>query len=341
MPDDWIPYLGILVFARAKLVKLVMLMSRYFIGITPHDKVDDIVATEVLLDGKDGLEGNDELIACLYLRGGMQTVVAIVAVVLLIVLTKVVQKHLSATHRGLCVGCRLFQQLSTDVLFCNGFPLHELIEFLQVLIAVEGQTDAFATVTTGTPRLLIIALQRLRNVIVNHKAHIGLVDAHAKGDGSHNDVDLLHEEVVLRLRASGRVEASMIGSRLDIVGTQHFGQVFNLLARQAINDAALVFVLLDETHDVLVDVLGLWPYLIVKIGAVERALKLNGIDDAQVLLDVRAHLVGSRGRQRNDGSLAYLVDDGPYAPVLRSEVMAPLRNAMSLIDGIERNLTRL
>mmetsp|Transcript_13468 Transcript_13468/g.33934 ORF Transcript_13468/g.33934 Transcript_13468/m.33934 type:complete len:340 (-) Transcript_13468:336-1355(-) len=42
-------------------------------------------------------------------------------------------------------------------------------------------------VAAGSPRLLVERLQALREVEVHHHAHVGLVDAHAKGDGGRHD----------------------------------------------------------------------------------------------------------------------------------------------------------
>ena len=99
--------------------------------------------------------------------------------------------------------------------------------------------------------------------------------------------------------------------------------------------------LLDEPHDVLVDILGLGPHLIVEVGTVERALKLHSIEDTQVLLDIGANLISRRSSQCNDGSLAYLINDRTYAAIFRSEVMSPLGDTMSLVNSIEGNLTAL
>ena len=55
----------------------------------------------------------------------------------------------------------------------------------------------------------------------------------------------------------------MIRCRLDVVGFEHGSQFFHLLARDAIDDAALSVVLLDELYYLAVDVLCLLPYLII------------------------------------------------------------------------------
>ena len=86
-------------------------------------------------------------------------------------------------------------------------------------MCIKGYAYALATVAPRTSCFLVIALQAFGYVVVYDEAHVGLVDAHAKSYGGHNHVDAFHEEVVLRLRSGGRVEASMIGCRLDVVGT--------------------------------------------------------------------------------------------------------------------------
>ena len=97
-------------------------------------------------------------------------------------------------------------------------------------------------------------------------------------------------------------------------------------------------ILLDEFDDLLVDIIGFLPYFVIKVGAVERALELLGVHDAQAFLDVSTHFVGSCRREGNDWSVANSVDGGADVAIFRSEIMSPLRNAMSLINGIKRNL---
>ena len=96
-----------------------------------------------------------------------------------------------------------------------------------------------------------------------------------------------------------------------------------------------------ELDDVLVYILRLRSHLVVKVGPVERALELLGANYPEVLLYVQPHLVGCGGRQGYHRGLPYLVDYGAYAPVLGPEVVAPLRYAVRLVDGIERYLYRL
>ncbi len=100
--------------------------------------------------------------------------------------------------------------------------------------------------------------------------------------------------------------------------------------------------LLDELHYLHVRgfLAGLLPHLVIEVRTVERTLELVGIHNAEALLYVAAHLVGGSGGERNYRRTAYLVYYRTYVAVLGSEVMTPLRDAVSLIDGIEGNLHR-
>ncbi len=78
--------------------------------------------------------------------------------------------------------------------------------------------------------------------------------------------------------------------------------------------------------------------LVKEIRAVERRFEHRGVRHSQILLYVHLHLGGGRGGEGDQGGRAYVVYDGTYASVLGSEIVAPLRYAVRLVDGIERYL---
>ena len=196
---------------------------------------------------------------------------------------------------------------------------------------------ALAAVTAGTARLLIIPLQRLGDVIMDDVAHVGLVDAHAEGDRGDDHLDALHQEIVLVGGARRGVHPGVVGPRADAVGHQQFGEFLDLLAAQAVDDAALALVLLDEADDVVIDV-ALGTDLVVEVRTVERRLEDRSVGHPEVLLDVHLHLGRGRGREGDQRRRADLVDDRSDAAVLGAEIVAPLRDAMRLVDGVERHL---
>ena len=343
LADNRIPYLRVHVFTRTEFFQLVVLMIHYVVGSTPAHEIYHIVRTEVFLDFLNGIQHDDQSILGLLLRLRMQTVVTIAAIILQVFFTEIMEQHLATADRRLGIGGRLGKELPTDILLGHGLAFHKLLQLLQVLIAVESYTLSFAAVTTSSTCLLIIAFQTLGDIIVDDKTDVGFVDTHAKSNGSHDDVDVFLQEIVLRLTAGGRVETGMIGSRLDVVGTKHGGQFLHLLARKTVDDAALAGILPDELHDLHIGGIvaaGLLSDFIIEVWTVEGTLEFLGIHDAQTLLDVRTHLIGCRSRQGNQRSLAYLIHLVTDFAVFRTEVMPPFRNTVSLIDGIETDLYR-
>ena len=59
-----------------------------------------------------------------------------------------------------------------------------------------------------------------------------------------------------------------------------------------------------------------------------------------ILLDVMLHFRCSRRSQRYQRGFSYFIDNGTDAAILRTEVMAPFRDTMGFVHGIERNLHR-
>ena len=340
LTNHGVPYLRRHVLACTEVFELFVVMAHDVVGCASLHEVDDIVLAERLLHGDDSLQHYQQRLLAVALHLRMQTVVAVAAILVRIFLAEVVQQHLASAHRCLGVCGSLLQQLLAYVLLSHGLALHELLQLLQVFVGVECYAYTLAAVASCATRFLIIALKTLRYVVVYDEAHVGFVDAHAEGYGSHDDVDALHEEVVLRLRACSRVEAGVISRRLYVVGFQHGSQFLHLLARDAVDDAALARVLFDEFNDLLVDVVRLLSHLIIKVSAVERALEFLRVGYAQTLLYVHAHLVGGCSRERYDRSCANLVYRRAYVAVFGAEVVTPLRYAVRLVDGVERNLER-
>ena len=336
LPQHRAPEPRVVFGPRAEPLRLVVAVALDEGRILAHQHVDQVVRLELVAEVAQRLEGHAERSPGVDPGLGMAAVVAVAAVLLGVLLAEIVQQRLAAAHRTLGVGDRLEQQQLPDLLLGDGLALHELLELLNVLVAVKGQAVSFAAVAARTPRLLVVAFERLGNVVVDDVAHVGLVDAHAESDRGDDHLDALHEEGVLVGGARRGVHAGVVGQRADAVGHEQFRELLDLLAAQAVDDAALALVLLDETDDLAVHVV-LGPDLVVEVRTVERRLENRGVGHAQVLLDVELHLGGGRGRQGDQRRRTDLVDDRPDTAVLRAEVMAPLRDAVRLVDGVERN----
>ena len=257
------------------------------------------------------------------------------AAVLVQLLAEVVQQLPAAAHRRLGVVGHLGQQLVGVVALGHRLVLAELFQLENVVVAVEHQAVAFQAVAAAAAGFLVVALDGLGRVVVNHEAHVGLVDAHAEGDGGHNHVALLVQERVLVVDAHLLVEAGVVGAGAHVVHAQQLGNFLHLLAAQAVNDAGLALVLLHVLNQLLFGVV-LGAHLVVEIGAVEAGFEDAGVVHVQVFLDVQLHFGRGRGREGNNGHVAaQVVDDAANLAVLGPEVVAPLRDAVGLVDGHE------
>ena len=268
---------------------------------------------------------------------GVEAVVAAAAVLLGIFLPEIVQQRLATAHRTFGVRHGFEQQQLADLLLGHRLSLHELLQLLNILITIKGKAVSVAAVASRTPRLLIISLQRLGNIVMDHIAHVGFVDTHAESDRGHDHIGPLHQEVVLIGRTCLGVHTGVIGQSPDAVGYEQLRKLLDLLAAQAVDDAALALVLLDVTDNLPVHIV-LGPDFVIQVGAVERRLEYRSVAHTQVFLDVHLHLGRSRRRQGDQGRRADFVDDRTDAAVLRTEIVPPLRNTVRLVDGVERNL---
>ena len=253
--------------------------------------------------------------------------------------SEVVQQKLAAACCRLGIRHDFLKELHAHLLFSDGFALEELLQLVNVLVAVEGDATPFATITTCAACFLIVALQGLGHVVVNDEANVRLVDAHAEGNGCHNDVHVLHQELVLDFAALTAVHARVIGQRLHAIDAERVRNLLHLFSAEAVDDAALAYVLKAVTHDLLQRIL-LGPDLIKEVVPVEGRFEHNRVHHAQVLLNVLLHLGGGRGGQRHDGHIGNALDNGLDAAVLWPEIVTPFRNAVGFIHGHETDADR-
>lgn len=87
---------------------------------------------------------------------------------------------------------------------------------------------------------------------MGHKAHIGLVDAHAEGNRRHHDHAVLAQEAVLVVLTHVLGQAGVIGQGIDAVLHQGLGQFLDTLARLAIDHAGFALVLAFDKAQQLV-----------------------------------------------------------------------------------------
>ena len=170
------------------------------------------------------------------------------------------------------------------------------------------------------------------------ETHVGLVDAHAEGDGGGHHHAVLLLEGVLVVVAQRLVEAGVIGQRIDAGGLQRLGQLLDLAARGAVDDAALGLVAAHEgEHLARGALLGLEGQ--AEVGPVEASHEDARRVGEQLVDDVVAgRRIGGRGEGQRLQPAADLARHVAQAEILGAKIVAPLRDAMGLVDRHHRDV---
>ena len=173
-------------------------------------------------------------------------------------------------------------------------------------------------------------------------AHIRLVDAHAEGVRGHHDWRLARHERALRLGAGLALHARVIGGNmLTQLAAQPLGGRIGALARAGIDDrgqrsglgqqgrdSGLSFALARRRHHVVREV---------------RPLEAGGdphrVVQAEPVDDVDGHPRRRRRRGRQDRPRLQTLGDLPELVVLGAEVVAPLADAVRLVDDEQADVS--
>ncbi len=212
----------------------------------------------------------------------------------------------------------------------------DLIEKVRLLgdvsRAEKEQAVAGQAVAAGPAGLLIIALDVLRQVVVQDPADIRLVDPHAEGDGRADNPHFVPEELLLAAGPLGPVEPGMIGMGRKAVLGQGRGDPLGRRAAGAVDDPAFGLAGPRPGQDLLQGLV-LRDHPVGEIGPVEAGDEHRRLPQAQVGDDIRPDPVGRRGGERHHRHLGQGLAQARELAVLRPEVVPPFGYAMGLVDG--------
>ena len=212
------------------------------------------------------------------------------------------------------------------------------------IVAIPQQMAAGrVAIATGATCLLVVGLDALGHVVMNHVAHVGLVDTHAKGIGGNHHLNIVVDKGALALTTGVVAHAGMVAANANAAGAQRLGKLacqrIDRLAGRAIHDAALA-----RMRDHIVAHprgLGLVAHLLatkVEVLAIETRHHRRGVLQAEHLLNVRAHTLGRRsGKGCHDRALRHGIDELANLQVGGAEILAPLAHAVGLVNGHERH----
>ncbi len=161
-----------------------------------------------------------------------------------------------------------------------------------------GRREAVAP---GAAGLLVVVFQRLGHVQMGHKAHIGLVYAHAEGDGGDHYSTRLVQEALLMAPPLLILHPGVIGNGVDARIAQVVGGGVYGPAGQAVDDPGGAGRLAAQEGEYLALPVGLGGDNIADVGTIEAASEERVGWQAQALHDLSTCVQIRRGRQGQSG----------------------------------------
>ncbi len=215
---------------------------------------------------------------------------------------------------------------------------HEVLERRNVVRACEELADALGTVAAGAPDLLRVRLEALRQVVVVDVADVGLVDPHPEGDRRDHDrlrragPPLLHRDALLGAHAgvvgpgreAGGAEEPRDPQRRPLQRHVHDRRPGRTLA-QALQQQPVALGRRDRCREQ------------GQVRPVEAGHDRVRLLDPEPGADVGDDGGRGGGRKREHALGAELAGALGQLQVVGPEVVAPLRDAVRLVDREERD----
>ena len=208
-----------------------------------------------------------------------------------------------------------------------------------VVVVVEQNGISFLAVAARTARFLKVGLDGVGGVVVDDDSDVGLVYAHTEGVGADDDADVVLLPVVLPLVLHRMVEAGMKESSVQSVVAEHLADALGVVAAIAIDDSRT----LDRSQDMnefLIFVDGL-AHHVGKILAGETHTDDILLLELQLLLNVINHFWRCRCREGEDRNAGLPLANLCYLEIRGPEVVAPLTDAVGLVDRDEAHFDAL
>src|SRR5713101_3652166 len=169
-------------------------------------------------------------------------------------------------------------------------------------------------------------------------AHGGLVDAQAEGHGADQDAHFVGHPLFLVFAACAATHLAVITDGGDAVFFEEIDGFSHASDGGRVDDDAAVRDLPYGAKEefVLRAGVGLADD-VAEVRAPKTGDVLVRIAQTELLDDVAANVFGGAGGEGGDGAIRKNLAQATELAVLRTEFMAPLGNAMGLVDGEKRN----
>ena len=198
--------------------------------------------------------------------------------------------------------------------------------------AVGHPRDRRLAVATRTAGLLVIALDGLRQIDVRDEAHVGLVDAHAERDGRDHHHAVFTQEPRLVLRSHLGGETRVVRQCVEALRREIGGRLLDRLATERVDDADRPLGLRTDERDQLLAGIDLGHDAVLDVRAVEAGDEMLGAVEPQPLGELLVRRAGGGRRERHAGDPREPLAQIAQREIVGTEVVAPLRHAMRLVD---------
>ena len=221
-------------------------------------------------------------------------------------------------------------------------PAREEAPQADVLAPVEQHDLGGRAVAARAPGLLVVGVQRLGDLGVEHPAHVGLVDPHPERGRGHHHVQLPVHEALLHVVALGRLHPRVVRGGAQRARAQLLGELLRLAPRRDVDDPGR-----GRPLDQLQQRPPLALRALLAVEALDREPQVRPVEPADQELrvpqpqprdDLVAHGRRRRRRQRQHGRAAQRLDRRAQPQVLGPEVVPPLTHAVRLVDHEQRDV---
>src|SRR5579863_3679817 len=267
----------------------------------------------------------------------LKTVVTIAAILLYIRLAEIGQQDAAAANVAFAISHHLLQLLQRHKLLLLARLLPDKI-FNFEAVAITEKDDALRgqPIASGTPRLLVVAFEVARQVIVNHSPYIRLANTHAEGDGCHQYRHVVSNEAQLILRALFAAHTRVIGQGVNTFALQCTTDFVNALAALTIDNDGRIGLPQQQVNQLLIRTLIFGAHFIGKIGAIKTADIDMWFAQFQLQQNIIAHSFCRRRRQGHHWHLWVAFAQPAQLAIFRSKIMAPFTHAVRLVHRHQR-----
>ena len=129
-----------------------------------------------------------------------------------------------------------------------------------------------------------------------------------------------------------RRHAGVVGDDVDAALLQRRRQVVHVAAAQAVDDAGLAVVAVEDFADLFQQVVAR-QHAVGQVGPVEVADQDDGVAQGELGDDVAADLFGGGGGVGMDGGVGEELAEAGQHAIFGAEIVAPVADAVGLVDG--------